>query len=202
MDFELNRNVFVNNVKMEYLEDKENQKKILQALDIAIEAHEWQTNKRSKDKEGLDFVPYVNHPIVVAQMALKSKLSVEAVISSLLHDVKEDTKYPWETIQEDFWDKTADYVNNLTRDKEQSREDYMEHVRRLTWEIKLIKCLDRYHNLLRSFSINDPIYIKRYIEESEKYYLGEFKVNEKLKPYVDNFIELLNAMKQHLKNIK
>jgi len=85
---------------------------IRKALYFAIESHDGQFRKFS----GL---PYVHHPVGVAQIVRKHKKSKhikELIIAALLHDVVEDTYVTIEMIREIFGDMVANIVQELTSD--------------------------------------------------------------------------------------
>ena len=191
----------------EYTE--EDKQKAILAIQIAIEAHKWQVQKRSKDKEWLDSIPYSNHPIQVALIALKDlKMSAEEVQASLLHDVVEDTdiELNWTTlktweIEWDFSENTINMVLDCSRKDWESREDFMEKMKSLNWSSKVIKCLDRLHNMIRAFSIKDPKYINRYLNETKEVYLPAFEKMEELKPIKNFFYDILEELEKYYEKI-
>lgn len=72
MDFEANKKKFLNLVQQRYPEDATSMLDIIQALHIAETAHHRQVNMRPRDTKGTDFLPYVNHSIAVASLALQA----------------------------------------------------------------------------------------------------------------------------------
>ena len=82
-------------------------KKILEALEFAKEAHEGQYRKSGE--------PYVIHPILVAALVAYVSNDETMVIAALLHDVVEDTPYTIEDIQQRFGDDVAHLVEGLTK---------------------------------------------------------------------------------------
>lgn len=166
-----NEEIFLERMKLQYPQ-QDVQKSLENALDIAKEAHVHQSQKRPQDEEGLDSVPYVNHPIKVATHILTHGGSVAAVEAALLHDVIEDTEYNEEDLrQRGVCEETLALLRDVTKLPDESREEYMERVSHLRGESKAIKCFDRYDNLLRSFSIKDRNYIDRYIRETRQTFL-------------------------------
>lgn len=84
--------------------------KILEALELAKRAHEYQ-----KRNEG---DPYVIHVIRVANDLIRLGINDDkAIISALLHDTIEDTNTSYEDINRKFGKEVADSVLLLTRDK-------------------------------------------------------------------------------------
>ncbi len=188
---------------------EEDKKQIILAMQIAIEAHKWQVQKRKKDKEWLDSIPYSNHPIQVALFALKDlKMSAEEVQAALLHDVIEDTeiKLNWTTlkiwkIEWTFSKNTINMVLDCSRENWETREDFMQKMKLLSWNSKVIKCLDRLHNMIRAFSIKDSKYIKRYLDETIEVYLPAFEKMEELKPLKTLFYDVLEELESYQKRL-
>jgi len=105
------------------------------AIAIAAEAHAGQ-----KDRAG---APYILHPIrLMIQMDSK-----DAMISSVLHDVVEDSAWTLDDLRiEGFSDEVLNAVDSLThRDKE--GEDYWDYIQRaksdpIALKVKLADLLD------------------------------------------------------------
>lgn len=87
------------------------------AMSFAYNAHQNQTGK--------DNVPYIFHPITVAE-AMKDEISFCVAI---LHDVVEDTEYTFEDLKkEDFPEKVLLALKFLTHNPEDSYEAYVERI--------------------------------------------------------------------------
>ena len=67
---------------------------LTKAYNFALEAH-----KKQKRDEG---VPYIIHPIAVANILSDLKLDSATIATGLLHDTIEDTRATYKTIQEEF----------------------------------------------------------------------------------------------------
>ncbi len=170
---------------------------IIKAMEISKAAHKGQNQKRSHDEEGLDNIPYFNHPVQVALMAFNKKLSPFAIKASLLHDVIEDTPFTIKELElEGINSHTLDMVKEVTKDPLEDRKSYLNRVANLSGEAKLIKCFDRYHNLLRSFSIKDIKFLNRYIMETEEIYVPAFSSYEELSDLKVSFNILLQELKK------
>ena len=65
---------------------------ILRAATFAAAAHVGQTRRSLPD-------PYINHPLRVAEQAVRAGLDEDAVVAALLHDVVEDTTLTWEDLR-------------------------------------------------------------------------------------------------------
>lgn len=187
-DFQENEDRFMRAVE-EKIEDPEAKEQILTALDIAKHAHEGQTYFKEKypSSRALAHVPYVNHCIQVAHMGLHSGLSTDAVQALLLHDTLEDTHVTIEDLQSHFPERVISLVRTLTKQPDETREQYMQRICELGGEEKLCKCLDRFHNLLRSFNFQDPDFLDRYAREAHEVYEAEFSQNPKLFWYARQF---------------
>ena len=87
------------------------------AMQICFEAH-----KDQLDKSG---IPYVFHPIHLAEQMQDENTTVVA----LLHDVMEDTPYTLEDLREEgFSEEVLEALVLLTHQKS---EDYLDYVRRI-----------------------------------------------------------------------
>ena len=128
--------------------------KTKKALKLCFEAH-----KEQKDKSG---IPYVFHPIHVAEQMTTE----ETTIVALLHDVLEDTDYTVEDLWEAGFDKTVtDALILLTHDDD---TDYMDYVRAIKENpiAKAVKLADLEHNSdLSRLDVVD----KRALERIERY---------------------------------
>lgn len=188
---------------------QEEKERILLAMKIAIEAHKWDVQKRPQDDEWLDNIPYSNHPIQVAIIALRDlKMSAEEIEACLLHDVVEDTEIElnWATLkiwelEWSFSENTINMILDCTRKEWESREEFMEKMKLLIWKSKVIKCLDRLHNMVRAFSIKDSRYISRYLNETKEVYLPAFENMEELEPVKNFFFDVLEELELYYEKI-
>jgi GTP pyrophosphokinase len=129
---------------------------IKRAFHLAKEAH---AGVRRRSGE-----PYITHPIAVAMIVVNEiGLGVKSVVSSLLHDVVEDTHYEVPDIEKMFGAKIASMVDGLTKiagvfvnsPTEQGREfsSQAESFRKVLLTLSddarviLIKIADRLHNM-------------------------------------------------------
>ena len=104
------------------------------AMQICFEAH-----KDQLDKSG---IPYVFHPIHLAEQMQDENTTVVA----LLHDVMEDTPYTLEDLREEgFSEEVLEALLLLTHQKS---EDYLDYVRRIKDNpiAKAVKLADLAHN--------------------------------------------------------
>jgi len=82
--------------------------KIQRAYEVMEDAHGDQVRK-----DGV--TPYIHHPIRVAKAVWEEGMDADEVVVALLHDVLEDTGYPWYMIYEEFGGKIAGMVDLLSK---------------------------------------------------------------------------------------
>ena len=128
---------------------------LTKAYNFALEAH-----KKQKRDEG---VPYINHPIAVANILSDLKLDSATIATGLLHDTIEDTRATYKTIKEEFGQEVADLVEGVTKisvfenqaihDVDQKKFSKAENFRKLILatskdiRVLLVKLADRLHNM-------------------------------------------------------
>lgn len=184
--------------------EADDQAKILKALEIARQSHEGQFYAKPGEEttRGLDAVPYVNHCVVVATLALQAGLSPEAVQAALLHDTVEDTDTTIESLKmEGFSQNTLTIIQDLTIREGESRDAYLERTKQLKGVSKIIKHFDRYDNLMRAFTRKNPEYHARYIQESKTYFMDGFLEIPELEPQAMMFDLLLKELDKYRKKI-
>ena len=127
--------------------------RIDEALIMAVEAHEGQTDKSGK--------PYILHPLAVFSILrnnhehchweYKEFTLEDMLIAALLHDVVEDTPVTLTTIKAKFGDQVAAMVEGVTRKKAKSETYKVFIVRAKSFHpgSRLIKMADIQHNLSR-----------------------------------------------------
>ena len=142
---------------------KENRQKIKEAFEFANEAH-----KGVKRRSG---EPYILHPLAVAKIAVKEiGLGTTSVISALLHDVVEDTKWTLKELEaEGFPTGVLEAVRLLTREKD---VPYMAYIERLSGNqiARKVKLADLEHNsdLTRLIEVTE-----RDLRRQEKYFFAK-----------------------------
>ena len=135
-----------------------NKKKIVEAINICVEYHKGQLRRGT-------ILAYHNHPISVFLLLESLAINDEnTLIASLLHDILEDTNISPEKLIFEFGNKAFDIIKILSK-KGIKRVLYFEKINESDRDVKLIKGLDRLHNLL---SLEDDR-LKEYIEETDKY---------------------------------
>ena len=119
------------------------------AYNFALKAH-----KTQKRDEG---VPYIIHPIAVADILSDLKLDSATIATGLLHDTIEDTHATYETIKEEFGQEVADLVDGVTKisefENKAGENSKAENFRKLIIatskdiRVLLVKIADRLHNM-------------------------------------------------------
>ena len=119
---------------------------IKKAFDFANSAHEGVKRKSGE--------PYILHPIAVATIVTREiGLGTKSIISSIMHDVVEDTDYTLADIENLFGTKIASIVDGLTKlsgefDYKQAA-NFRKMLLTLSEDVRviLIKIADRLHNM-------------------------------------------------------
>jgi GTP diphosphokinase / guanosine-3',5'-bis(diphosphate) 3'-diphosphatase len=122
--------------------------KILQkAYDIAEENHRGQLRKSGD--------PYITHPLAVATILAELGMDSTTLVSALLHDTVEDTKYSLEDVKRDFDAEVAHLVDGVTKLDKVKYGDAAEAetIRKMIVamardpRVLVIKLADRLHNM-------------------------------------------------------
>lgn len=97
--------------------------------------------------------PFYTHPLEVAYMVSDYKLTTDVVVTSILHDIIEDTEVTAGMILDDFGWRITEMVDRLTRDRPDGSKLTVEEILTNAYfkqddEVLLIKCADRLHNML------------------------------------------------------
>ena len=132
-----------------------NPQALTKAYNFALNAH-----KKQKRDEG---VPYINHPVAVADILSDLKLDSATITTGLLHDTIEDTHATYQTIKEEFGQEVADLVEGVTKisvfenqaiaDQNKKKFTKDENFRKLIIatskdiRVLLVKIADRLHNM-------------------------------------------------------
>ena len=126
-----------------------NPETLSKAYDFALKAH-----KTQKRDEG---VPYIVHPVAVADILSDLKLDSATIATGLLHDTIEDTYATYETIKEEFGQEVADLVDGVTKisvfENQAISNSKAENFRKLILatskdiRVLLVKLADRLHNM-------------------------------------------------------
>jgi (p)ppGpp synthase/HD superfamily hydrolase len=122
--------------------------RFLAAFSKAFRLHGEQLRKASQ-------VPYIAHLMTVASLVLENGGSEDQAIAALLHDAVEDAGGldTLDEIRDEFGDYVADLVDGCTDSYTQPKEEweprkvaYLEKLRNVSDDVKLISLADKVHN--------------------------------------------------------
>ena len=195
-----------------------NPKTLTKAYKFALDAH-----KKQKREEG---VPYINHPIAVADILSDLKLDSATIATGLLHDTIEDTHATYKTIKEEFGQEVADLVegvtkisvfenqaiNGISKQKFSKAENFRKLIIATSKDIRvlLVKLADRLHNMRTIKYVKDEDKKIRKAQETMEIYapladrMGMNRIRDELE---DLSFEVLNneartLIKNRLDDIK
>ncbi|MBE7064581.1 MAG: HD domain-containing protein [Ruminococcaceae bacterium] len=131
-----------------------------EALQYATKKHLGQFRK-----EG---VPYITHPIAVAEILKKQGFNEEYQIAGLFHDLLEDTDATEQEILTFGGEKVYEAVKLLTKTEGYIMSEYIRNIKANPIAFK-VKAADRLHNL-QCAVIADEKFRRKYIKESLEWY--------------------------------
>ena len=106
------------------------------------------------------------------QLCRSNNTDQDYYLAGLFHDLLEDTDATEDEILELSNQKVLDAVKLVTKSSSVSKDEYIKRI--LENQIaKEVKAADRLDNL-RDALDGKPEFIKRYLENTKKYYLGKF----------------------------
>ena len=149
-----------------------NSESLNKAYSFALNAH--QNQKRD---EG---VPYIIHPLAVANILTELKLDSATITTGLLHDTIEDTNVTFETVKKEFGEEVANLVDGVTKlsalEDKASNNSKAENFRKLILatskdiRVLLVKLADRLHNMRTINFVKDKDKIIRKAKETMEIY--------------------------------
>jgi len=125
---------------------------LLEAVSFAARAHQGQLRKDGR-------TPYASHVfrvcLIVRQVFGIDDASV--LTAAVLHDTVEDTTTDFDELQDEFGEKVAGWVADLSKDKrlpEAEREKaYEARLAQSPWQVKVCKLADVFDNLMDSVHV-------------------------------------------------
>ncbi len=191
-----------------------NSESLNKAFNFALDAH--QNQKRD---EG---VPYIIHPVAVANILTDLKLDSATITTGLLHDTIEDTKVTYATVKKEFGEEVANLVEGVTKlsalEDKASNNSKAENFRKLILatskdiRVLLVKLADRLHNMRTIRFVKDKEKIIRKAKETMEIYapladrMGMNRIRDELedlsfsvlnKPARDLILDRLNFIKSN-----
>lgn len=119
---------------------------IFKAIAFAAHAHSGQFRKGSN-------IPYITHPLHVAETLIRMGCSEPVIIAGLLHDTLEDTPVKRESIQQLFGEDVALLVESASEPPkkefswEERKEHTLKHLETATWEMLVLSLADKLDNV-------------------------------------------------------
>ena len=119
---------------------------LFRAIETAVRAHAGQYRKGTR-------IPYIVHPLGVAQILIRAGCSQEVVAAGILHDTLEDTSLTLEDIRGEFGSPVAQLVAGASEpdrgaEWEARKAHTVEHLRSACEDTLLVSCADKLHNVL------------------------------------------------------
>ncbi len=152
-----------------------NEEKFKKAFEFAKKAHDGQFRKDGK-------TPYISHPFSVAEILVNFHADEDTLVSTLLHDIPEDTSYTIANIKELFGEKIAFLVDGITKlskvyYRKNMPERQIKSLKKLflhsstDLRVVLIKLADRLHNMRTLGNISDEDKRTRISKETLEIYV-------------------------------
>ncbi len=130
------------------------------ALAYATEKHKGQTR--------IGGLPYITHPVAVAEIVREGGYGIDYQITALFHDLLEDTDATEQEIEAIGGKDVLTAVKLLTKQKGYVMADYVAGI--LSNPIaKVVKSADRLHNLRSAFCTGED-FKRRYVLETVDWY--------------------------------
>jgi len=114
-------------------------------------------------------LPYITHPLAVAEMVKEWGYDEDVQIAALFHDLLEDTDATENDIVRLGGTEVLKVVKLLTKTKDYVMAEYIAAIKSDPIA-KVIKAADRLHNL-RCAVTADETFRRKYIQESREWYL-------------------------------
>ena len=151
-------------------------KLIIKAATFAADKH------RNQRRKGAGNMPYINHPLGVANYitSLGGVTDANIICAALLHDTVEDTDTTYDELVHEFGPKIASIVAEVTDDKSlpkvERKKLQVMNAPHKSYEAKVIKLADKLHNL--TDLLTNPVWGP---EITRGYFIWSFKVVEGLR---------------------
>jgi len=123
--------------------------------------------------------PYIYHPLAVARILAEMHMDQKSIISAILHDVIEDTRFDKEQITKRFGEEVAELVDGVSKlthmefatKAEAQAENFRKMMLAMVKDIRviIIKLADRLHNM-RTLGIMRPEKRRRIARETLEIY--------------------------------
>jgi len=118
---------------------------IFKAIEFSTKAHTGLYRKGTK-------IPYITHPLNVAQILIEYECSESVVTAGILHDTLEDTQATVDDIRDAFGYEVADLVNAVSEPNksdtwENRKAHTIKHLKTASPEVLMISLADKMDNI-------------------------------------------------------
>ena len=118
---------------------------IFKAIEFSTKAHTGLYRKGTK-------IPYITHPLNVAQMLIEYECPESVVTAGILHDTLEDTQATVDDIRDAFGYEVADLVNAVSEPNksdtwENRKAHTIKHLKTASPEVLMISLADKMDNI-------------------------------------------------------
>ena len=167
---------------------------------LSEKANEFASLKHEGQKRKFEGTPYIQHPIMVATRTAEFTPDQEVIAAAFLHDVLEDTETVHQEIVQEFGERIANLVQELTSDDDLimqlGKSEYLtKKINSMSAEARLIKLCDREHNVTFLHLAPEPFqtkyatstaYILAHINFIPNLYEQEIisSIQEKIRPFI------------------
>lgn len=148
--------------------------------------------------------PFYTHPLEVAYMVSEYSVKTDVIVTSILHDIVEDTEVTVGMIVDEFGWRIGEMVDRLTRDRPDGSKLSVQEIllgayEKKDKEVLLIKCIDRLHNI-QTLGVKSQEKINKTVEETLVNFIF---LSEYLElPYISRIIKRICVENQQKLNKK
>ena len=125
--------------------------------------------KKHKGQFRIGGLPYISHPVAVAEIVAEWGYGLPYQIAALFHDLLEDTDATEQEVRAIGGKRVLEAVKRLTKQKGYVMADYVAAIREDDIA-RVVKAADRLHNLRCALVTNEE-FKRKYVLESVDWYL-------------------------------
>lgn len=119
--------------------------------------------------------PFYTHPLEVAYIVSDYNLKTDVIVTSILHDIVEDTDVTARMIFDSFGRRIEEMVDRLTRDRPDGSKLSVEKILNNAYELNdkevlLIKLVDRVHNM-QTIKAQTPSKIEKIVNDTMNFFI-------------------------------
>ena len=152
--------------------------------------------------------PYYTHPLEVAYLiSVHSRPTTNTIVTSILHDIIEDTEVTAGMIVDNFSWRIAEMTDALTRDRPDGTKLSVEQILANAYakddkEVLLIKLMDRVHNIMTIDSVSNEKQKKIALETLENFLLLSASINVNLEQELNYFIYNIIVLPEEVSSVE